>query len=187
MDSPGGTEADVAKSRDRRDQTIEELVAQQLVQVEGIANQEILVSVLVGGIIVLSTMFYTVRERTKEIGILKALGFTTSNVMSQFMMEGLIIGAVGGLVGVFIAGIGASTLANILLPSVSFLNPGSGLGFQFRQQGGQLGGFAYANITPDINLVLLGLGVAILLGGLGSLYPSWWASRKRPAEALRHE
>jgi putative ABC transport system permease protein len=164
----------------------------QLAQMNSVASQEILIAIIVGGLIVFFTMIYAVRERTKEIGIFKALGFTNWNITSQFMLEGAIIGIVGGLIGVLIGSFGAPFLSSALLPHVSLPT-----GFS-RNFGNFGGGFNPASpasttqqltvqVTPDASLILFSLGIAVVLGVVGSLYPSWWASRKRPAEALKYE
>lgn len=164
----------------------------QLAQMNNVASQEILIAIIVGGLIVFFTMIYAVRERTKEIGIFKALGFTNWNITSQFMLEGAIIGIVGGLIGVLIGSFGAPFLSSALLPHVSLPT-----GFS-RDFGNFGGGFNPASpqsttqqltvqVTPDASLILFSLGIAVVLGVVGSLYPSWWASRKRPAEALKYE
>lgn len=145
---------------------IERLEA-DLGQIQATASQVILVSIVTAGLIILFVMFYTVRERTKEIGILKALGFSNLDVTAQFVLEGMCVGLIGGLVGVLIAGVSAPMLASLMI------HPSETLG----------------SITPslDAQLALLALGVAALLGAFGSLYPAWRASRVSPAEALRHE
>ena len=132
-------------------------------KVENTGLQIIAVSTATAGLIVLFMMFYTVKERTKEIGIFKALGFQENSIMFQFIAEGAIIGFIGGTFGVAIGWAGAPILADFLLPSSD----------------------SYATITPSFNLILLGLGLAAGLGILGSIYPAWKASRKSPAEAIR--
>jgi putative ABC transport system permease protein len=136
------------------------------------AIEEIVVVVLATSLIVLFVMLYTVKERTKEIGTLKAIGFSNSTVMSQFMLEGILLSMIAGVVGIAIGSIAAPTLASVLLPS--------GVSGTTR-----FGGLAVATLTPE--LVLLCFGVAILLGTLGSLYPAWRAAKIRPAEAMRYE
>jgi putative ABC transport system permease protein len=166
-------------------QETENTVASQLAQMNNVASQEILIAIVAGGLIVFLTMIYAVRERTKEIGILKALGFTNWNITSQFMLEGGIIGLVGGLVGCLIGSFGAPLLSSVLLPHVSLPTGFSG-GFgplSSRLATQQL----TAHVMPDASLILFSLGIAVILGVVGSLYPSWWASRKRPAEALKYE
>jgi putative ABC transport system permease protein len=167
----------------------------QLAQMNNVASQEILIAIVAGGLIVFLTMIYTVRERTKEIGIFKALGFTNWNITSQFMIEGAIIGIIGGLIGVIIGSVGAPFLSSVLLPHVSLP---TGFSRSVGNFGG--GGFFVTNpgsqstaqqltvqVTPYASLILFSLCIAVVLGVVGSLYPSWWASRKRPAEALKYE
>jgi putative ABC transport system permease protein len=159
-----------------------------LSQTQTIATQEIVIAVVATSLIVLFTMLYTVRERTKEIGILKAIGFSNRNIMSQFMLEGILISIIAGAVGVAIGSIGAPVLSSLLLPRLNLFSGQSGR-FQF--------GFGSVNpettapttttITLTPELILLVFGAAILLGAVGSLYPAWRASRTSPMEALRYE
>jgi ABC-type antimicrobial peptide transport system permease subunit len=160
-----------------------------------VAFEEISVAVVATSLIVLFVMLYTVRERTKEIGTLKAIGFSNWNVMSQFMLEGILLSFVAGIVGIAIGSIGAPALSGILLPHIG--NPfspssrsfGTG-GFSVTRSGGAPGvgiGTAVAAAAPSLQLMLIALGAAVVLGALGSLYPAWRASRTRPAEAMRYE
>jgi putative ABC transport system permease protein len=159
-----------------------------------VAFEEIIVAVAATSLIVLFVMLYTVRERTKEIGILKAIGLSNWNVMSQFMLEGILLSFVAGIVGVAIGSVGAPTLSGLLLPHIS--NPfSSGGGFRTggylmtRGVGGPGGSvaMAVAAAAPSPQLMLVALGAAVALGAVGSLYPAWRASRTRPAEAMRYE
>jgi len=149
-------------------------------QTQSVAFQEIIVAVAATSLIVLFVMLYTVRERTKEIGTLKAIGFSNWTVMSQFMLEGVFLSLMAGVVGIAIASIAAPTLSGLLLPSVgqaTFIS-------RFASEATS-GTNATMTLTPV--LVLIALGGAVLLGTLGSLYPAWRASRTRPAEAMRYE
>jgi putative ABC transport system permease protein len=158
-----------------------------LSQTQTVAFEEIVIAIAATSLIVLVMMLYTVRERTKEIGILKAIGFSNWNVMSQFMLEGILISLMAGVVGTVIGIVGAPVLSSLLLPST---NP-----FPTQQRGftGQtVINFGTAlsqsvTATPDLQTVLLAFGVVALLGALGSLYPAWRASRTSPMEALRYE
>jgi putative ABC transport system permease protein len=155
-----------------------------LSQTQAVAYQEIGIAIVATSLIVLFTMLYTVRERTHEIGVLKAIGFSNWSVMSQFMLEGVFMSLLAGVVGIVIGTVGAPVLSSLLLPSVSS-SPTS------RVPGGQifipgLSSSAVAT-TPDLQLMLLALGGAMLLGALGTLYPAWRASRTSPMEALRYE
>ncbi len=164
--------------------TVEDSVTSSLSQMKSTAAQQIAISLIVGGVIVFSTMFYSVRQRTKEIGILKALGFRDRDVMGQFMMEGIIVAVIGGLAGIAIAAVGAPTLANLLLRPLSAAG-GTGGGGMFPARMEQA---VFQLSAPlDLGLVLMGFGIAVALGLVGSFYPALHASRQNPVEALRHE
>jgi putative ABC transport system permease protein len=148
------------------------------------AVEEIIIAVAATSVIVLFVMLYTVRERTKEIGTLKAMGASNSTVMSQFLVEGIMLSLVAGLVAVIIAAVATPYLSSVLLPTV-----GSTLG---RSAGIVIGtnpSTAAASTTVAVSPVwmLIGFGVAVALGAVGSAYPAWRAARTRPAEAMRYE
>jgi putative ABC transport system permease protein len=151
-----------------------------LTQTQSVAFQEIIVAVAATSLIVLFVMLYTVRERTKEIGTLKAIGFSNWTVMSQFMLEGVFLSLVAGVVGIAIASVAAPALSGLLLPAVSQGTFGRGFTSVANPE-------TTAFITLNPQLILIALGGAVLLGALGSLYPAWRASRTRPAEAMRYE
>jgi len=159
-----------------------------LAQTQATATQEIVIAVVATSLIVLFVMLYTVRERTREIGILKAIGFSNWNVMSQFMLEGILVSLMGGVVGIAIGSIGASFLSSLLLPHISLFGGSSG---RFQPSFGSTNpgtiGSETASAALNPELMLLAFGVAVLLGALGSLYPAWRASRTSPMEALRYE
>jgi len=149
-------------------------------QTQATATQEIIVVVAATSLIVLFVMLYTVRERTKEIGTLKAIGFSNLTVMSQFMLEGVLISLIAALVGIAIATVAAPTLSSLLLPAV---NPFAGR--VVVSNGSSAANLA--TVTVDPQLMLIAFGAAVLLGAMGTLYPAWRAARIRPAEAMRYE
>lgn len=142
-----------------------------LAQTQTTATQVIIIATAATSLIVLFVMLYTVRERTKEIGTLKAMGFHEWTVLRQFVLEGTLLSLIAGLVGVVIGVLAAPVLSSLLLPS-------SGLSSVAVNAGA---------ITIDPQLMLIAVGAAVLLGALGSLYPAWRASKIRPAEAMRYE
>ncbi|MEM2081097.1 MAG: FtsX-like permease family protein [Candidatus Bathyarchaeia archaeon] len=152
-----------------------------LAQTQGTAIQVTIVAVAAASLIVLFVMLYTVRERTREIGTLKALGFSNWTVMTQFMLEGVLLSLVAGLVGIVVASFAAPTLSGLLLPTLT-QQVNLGRGAVAASVSTRTAAIA---LTPE--LVLMALGVAALLGALGSLYPAWRAARTKPAEAMRYE
>jgi len=148
-------------------------------QTQAVAVQEIVIAIAATSLIVLFVMLYTVRERTKEIGTLKAIGFSNRNIMSQFMLEGVILSLMAGVVGVAIGVVAAPALSGLLLPAVN-----AGFGGAFARATGTVSSVS-GIVTPE--LVLIALGAAVLLGVLGTSYPAWRASRTSPMEALRYE
>jgi len=123
------------------------------------------VSLVVGGIGIMNIMLVSVTERTREIGLRKALGATNKNILSQFLIEAVILTALGGLIGVAL-GTGASFGASYLLTKFA--------------------GLAWLFSFP-LNAALLGVGVSAAVGLIFGIYPAYQASRLNPTEALRYE
>lgn len=120
-----------------------------------------LISLLVGSIGIMNIMLVTVTERTREIGLMKAVGATRFDVLITFLVESGMLGLVGGAFGVAL-GVGFCRLISIInLP----LPP---------------------PVTP-IEWVFIGLGVALAVGIVSGIYPAYKAARMRPLEALRYE
>lgn len=117
------------------------------------------VSLVVGGIGIMNVMLVSVTERTREIGVRLAVGAKQIDVVSQFLLESILISASGGLAGI-VLGILAIPLAAALNQGVALLYPGS---------------------------IPLAFGVAALIGIVFGLYPALRASRLDPIEALRYE
>jgi putative ABC transport system permease protein len=158
-------------------------------QTQTVAFQEILIAIVATSLIVLFMMLYTVRERTKEIGILKAIGFSNWNVMSQFMLEGILLSLMAGVVGAVIGIVGAPVISSLLLPSANLFSTQQGGSSGFSRQTINFGTALSQSVTAtaDLQTLLLGFGAVVLLGAIGSLYPAWRASRTSPMEALRYE
>ncbi|HVP27129.1 MAG TPA: FtsX-like permease family protein [Candidatus Bathyarchaeia archaeon] len=159
-----------------------------LSQTQTTATQEIIIAVVATSLIVLFMMLYTVRERTKEIGTFKAIGFSNLNVMSQFLLEGVLLSLMAGVVGIAIGYVAAPTLTSLLLPSGNLF--GSSSSGEFRPTGSSVfrfGGTTVTTVTLTPELMSLAFSAAVLLGALGSLYPAWRAAKIKPAEAMRYE
>ena len=123
------------------------------------------ISLLVGAVGIMNTMYTSVTERTREIGVMKAIGATKRQILTIFLMESGIIGLFGGLLGL-LAGLGLSKLASIAATN-----------------------FAQIPINPyvSVELVAGALGFAFVLGMISGVLPAVKASNLEPAEALRYE
>ena len=120
-------------------------------------------AVLVGGLGMMNTMLMSVMERTREIGVLRAIGWRRRRIVLMILGEALVLALVGGVAGIAL-GVGLTMLVR-LSPAVETLLQGV-----FR---------------PD--MFAQALVIALLLGGLGGVYPAWRASRLAPVEAMRQE
>ena len=163
--------------------TVEESAAAALDQSNQTAVEEIVIVVIATSLIVLFVMLYTVRERTREIGTLKAIGFSNATVMSQFLIEGIILSVIAGLVGIAIGVLAAPKLAALLLPMNPFGSLGAGPGGAVTRVTSSF----TASVTVSPELVAVAFGAAVALGALGSLYPAWRAAKIKPAEAMKYE
>jgi putative ABC transport system permease protein len=128
------------------------------------------ISLLVGAIGIANTMFMSVMERTRQIGVLKALGTTNTEVTKLFLTESAIMGFIGGLVGIFLGFIISGTIAEL---GVRMMGAGMGRGV-----------FTTV-ITPE--LILSMLGFSVIIGAVSGLLPARRAAGLLPVEALRYE
>ncbi len=139
--------------------TILDIVTTVIVGIAGI-------SLLVGGIGIMNTMYTAVLERTKEIGVMKAIGATNNDVMFLFLIESGLLGLAGGAIGILI-GAGLSSLAAYLAQT--------------------LGGFEYLKAAFPWYLIVGALAFSFFVGVLSGILPSRQAARKNPVDSLRYE
>lgn len=123
------------------------------------------IALFVGGVGIMNIMLVAVTERTREIGLRKALGATDKDILSQFLLEAILLTGIGGVVGVLLG----SSLAFIISYGLSH---GLNLNWQF--------------VFPWTGAIL-GVGVSALIGLIFGGYPANQASKKSPIEALRYE
>src|SRR6266851_3693499 len=122
-----------------------------------------LLALIIGGLSVVNTMFMAVAERIREIGLKKAVGATTLDIMREFLIEATLIGAIGGLIGY---GLGA--LITIIVNGTT--PPGQSTLFLI-----------------TVRLTVLALGFAVALGAVAGILPAFRAARLDPVTALRNE
>jgi putative ABC transport system permease protein len=135
------------------------------------------ISLLVAGIGIMNIMIVSLMERTREIGILKALGMKNSTVLLIFLSEAAIVGLMGGLIGVG-SGLG---LAHIFA-RIGF----GGGGIRQGNQAAAVGGMTITPVlTPTVFLGALAFGLVVSV--IFALYPAWRASKLKPVDALRYE
>jgi len=116
-----------------------------------------LLSLIVGGIGVMNIMFVSVKERTREIGVRKAIGATKAMIMSQFLMEAVTICLLAGLIGLLFAYLG-SFLLNKIFPS-----------------------------NLDLSLALFSILISMIVGVISGIIPSYRAAKLDPIDSLRYE
>jgi ABC-type lipoprotein release transport system permease subunit len=133
-----------------------------------------IVVLLIGGIGVLNLMLMAAFERTREMGVLAALGMKGRQIMGLFVTEGALIGLVGAVVGGVLGVLLVALLGQVGIDLAGF----SGLG----EVGALLGSRLYPVVTPGA--VLSQVALAIAVAALAALYPAWQVSRREPAQAL---
>ena len=122
-----------------------------------------LLAAIVGGLSVVNTMIMSVRERTREIGLKKAVGASDGAIIGEYLLEAAMIGLLGGIFGILLGFILAQVLNAAFFEALS--------------------GASLFLVTP--RLVALTMAFAVAIGGVAGLYPAWSASRLDPVQALR--
>jgi len=135
--------------------TFDQMTGQMALMLGGIAG----ISLLVGGIGIMNIMLVSVTERTREIGIRKAIGAKRSSIMSQFLIESVVVSCMGGIVGIVLGALGAIGLGNAI----------------------------DVNAAPEIGIIVFSFGFAAFIGIFFGWYPANKASRLNPIDALRFE
>ena len=151
------------------------------------ANSELgsMVSLITAAAVMIFVMILVTRERTREIGVLKAIGFKNSKIMAQFFTESMTLATLGFIVGVALTLVAGPSIANMFLGTAT-TSETTGV-----SMGGHPGGTTNILTTLDFTLspelLIFTLVLALVLGMIGSLYPIIMAIKLKPAEALRYD
>jgi putative ABC transport system permease protein len=124
------------------------------------------ISLVVGGIGIMNIMLVAVTERTREIGLRKAVGATDKDILQQFLIESVLLTAIGGIIGILFG----ATIVGLVYLAITTFAPTVGWVFAF-----------------PISAVILGFGVSTIAGLVFGIYPARQAGRKNPIDALRYE
>ena len=135
-------------------------VTESLNLIGGVLAGVAAISLMVGGIGIMNIMLVTVTERTREIGIRRAIGAQRSSIVTQFLIEAAMLCGIGGIIGIGIGTLGCFILGNLL--------------FQM-------------TIYPSAAVTAGAFGLSVLLGVVFGCYPAVKASNLQPVEALRAE
>jgi len=135
----------------------------------GVMNGFAIIALIAAGFGIVNTLLMSVQERTREIGLMKAMGMGRSRIYALFSMEAVFIGFLGSVIGAAVA-IGVGTIANGLVDGTVLAD----------LEGLQVLRF---ELVPVATIILLVMGIAFLAGTL----PARRASRQNPIDALRYE
>lgn len=188
-----GDSADVQNSQDQVDNTI-----QPLENIQTVSLYSLIGAIAAGAVIILMTMIMIVRERRREIGILKAIGASNLRVITQFMSEAVTLTLLGMIIGVVIGIAGGNPVTNVLVnnsvnaannnASATTFRGGFGGGFVRRAN---LGGITTSlkDIHTEVgwNILAYGFGSALAIAVVGSASAGWLIARVRPSEVMRIE
>lgn len=158
-------------SRERSEESYDVATAEQFLEqlsvilgiLQGVLVGIATISLIVGSVGIASSMYTSVIERTREVGIMKAVGATNQDITTMFLIEAGFIGFVGGLIGV----------------ALGFLIA-QGIGVAADQSG-----FGILEITLDLSLVIFGVAFAVVVGMLSGYLPARQAASLKPVDALR--
>ena len=127
--------------------------------------------VLVGALNIISTLVMVVMEKTRDVAILRAMGASARSIMSIFMLQGILVGVIGTIIGLF-AGLGLCHL----LSRYKFINLPADVYY-----------ISKLPVQVSISDVSIVAAAAVVISFLATLYPAWYASRLNPVESFRYE
>lgn len=185
-----GTAADVTNAQDQANNAVEPLE-----NIKSISFYSLIGAVIAGAVIILLTMIMIVRERRREIGVLKAIGASNLKVVGQFMSEAVTFTVLAAVIGIVLGVLAANPITTALVKNSSATlttatttgAPGGGrLGFRL-SGGGVRQSITNIHASVGWDIILYGLGAAMVIALTGSAIVSWFIAKVRPAEVMRSE
>jgi putative ABC transport system permease protein len=182
-----GDKADVTNSAETA-----KTVLAPLENIKSISMVSLIGSLVAGSVIILLTMMMIVRERRREIGVLKAIGATNSKVMLQFMIEAITLTVFGMVLGLAVGIFGSDPVTKLLVQNSENATQqvgqaGRGVGRMMAFAGQGMNNIRNIQTNVGWNIILYGFGVALVIAVVGSTIPAWFISKVRPAEVMRAE
>lgn len=192
-----GSAADVTNDADRAEQTITPLK-----NIQTISLYSLIGAAVAGAVIILMTMIMIVRERRREIGVIKAIGASNGKVVGQFASEAVTLTLLAALVGIIIGALAGNPITHTLVTNSS--NSSSSQTMASAGPGGAGGGpggsgftrnfshnvgshFSNISATVGWDIILYGIGAALLIALIASAIAAFFIAKVRPAEVLRAE
>jgi putative ABC transport system permease protein len=171
-----------------------------LQNIKTISLYSLIGSLIAGSIIIFLTMIMIVRERRREIGVLKAIGSSNIGIMAQFVTESFILTLSSSLLGIIIGFAASNPVLKVLVNNSEesartakpILETGRGAGFMVKQMGSNVIPGA-VNLVKDLHatvgfeIILYGLLAAVFIAIIGSAFPAFFIAKIRPAEVMRAE
>jgi putative ABC transport system permease protein len=180
-----GSKADVTNAAAEAENTVAPLE-----NIQTISMYSLIGAAAAGAVIILLTMIMIVRERRREIGVLKAIGASNLRIMFQFIAESITLTLLGAVIGIALGVAAGSPITNMLVSQSSDSNDGPSLsvGGGPRMAVRGLGG-AVSNIHAAVgwSIILYGLATAIIIAIVGSSVASFFIAKIKPAEVMRAE
>lgn len=182
-----GTSADVTNGAEQAKSSITPLE-----NIQSISLYSLVGAIIAGAVIILLTMVMIVRERRREIGVIKAIGASNASIMTQFVVEAITLTGLGSIIGIGLGVVAANPITKLLVNNSTDSAAPRGLRtFAGGGPGRALGGFRnnLANIHTTVGweIILYGLGAAIVIAIIGSTLASFAIAKVRPAEVMRTE
>lgn len=182
-----GTAADITSQAEQAAASVSSLQS-----ISGLALAGVIGATIAGAVIVLLAMVMIVRERRREIGVIKAIGGSNKKVIGQFVIEALTLTVIGSIIGLAFGVLVSGPMTNSLVSSQTSSSSSPQMdrgGFSAVGRGfGQIGtNFTQvtSSITPTV--FVSAVGITLLIAIIGSAVPAWFIARVRPAEVLRTE